>query len=288
MRSEEGEHRRREAGPRSRAAAASLLVDARGGLAAQAHRTRGPLAGERLPSERELAETLRVGRDSIRQAIRTLNDEGLVETRLGRSGGTVVSDMPVQPKRLSEEILASHREIKASYEFRLAVEPAAASPGCAAGDRRRCREDHRHRGRAGLELPLLAQHRFAVSRRGGRSVGQRAPARRRPAHPDGVLRLVQRDLLSPAVGLPADPGPGFRVLAPAHSRGDRRRRSRAGRPAHERSARVVGAGPRGPAGRRRRPRERTPRERPADMEPDPRNGRHRERQTLDVSADRDG
>ncbi|HEX5643320.1 MAG TPA: FCD domain-containing protein [Thermoleophilia bacterium] len=83
--------------------------------------------GERLPSERELAETLRVGRDSIRQAIRTLNDEGLVETRLGRSGGTVVLDRPVQPKRLSEEILASHREIRASYEFRLAIEPAAAS-----------------------------------------------------------------------------------------------------------------------------------------------------------------
>ena len=83
--------------------------------------------GERLPSERELAETLRVGRDSIRQAMRTLNDEGLVETRLGRSGGTVVSDRPVQPKRMSEEILASHREIRASYEFRLAIEPAAAS-----------------------------------------------------------------------------------------------------------------------------------------------------------------
>jgi DNA-binding FadR family transcriptional regulator len=82
---------------------------------------------ERLPSERELAETLRVGRDSIRQAMRTLNDEGLVETRLGRSGGTVVSDRPVQPKRMSEEILASHREIRASYEFRLAIEPAAAS-----------------------------------------------------------------------------------------------------------------------------------------------------------------
>ena len=70
---------------------------------------------------------MRVGRDSIRQAIRTLNDEGLVETRLGRSGGTFVSDKPIQPKRLSEEIIASHRDIRASYEFRLAVEPAAAS-----------------------------------------------------------------------------------------------------------------------------------------------------------------
>ena len=30
--------------------------------------------GERLPSERQLAETLRVGRDSIRTAMRTLAD----------------------------------------------------------------------------------------------------------------------------------------------------------------------------------------------------------------------
>src|SRR5680860_826497 len=44
--------------------------------------------GERLPSERQLAETLHVGRDSIRAAMRTLNDEALVETRLGRRGGT--------------------------------------------------------------------------------------------------------------------------------------------------------------------------------------------------------
>ena len=50
-----------------------------------------------------------------------------METRLGRSGGTFVSDKPIQPKRLSEEIIASHRDIRASYEFRLAVEPAAAS-----------------------------------------------------------------------------------------------------------------------------------------------------------------
>lgn len=81
---------------------------------------------ERLPSERKLAETLHVGRDSIRTAIRTLSEEGLVETRLGRRGGTFVTDHPVQQQRLSAEILASHREITESYEFRRTVEPAAA------------------------------------------------------------------------------------------------------------------------------------------------------------------
>lgn len=39
--------------------------------------------GERLPSEQELTETLGVSRSSIRQAIRTLSDYGLVETRNG-------------------------------------------------------------------------------------------------------------------------------------------------------------------------------------------------------------
>lgn len=82
--------------------------------------------GERLPSERQLAETLHVGRDSIRAAMRMLADEALVETRLGRRGGTYVTDHPVQQTWLSTELLASHREITASYEFRRTVEPAAA------------------------------------------------------------------------------------------------------------------------------------------------------------------
>jgi GntR family transcriptional regulator, transcriptional repressor for pyruvate dehydrogenase complex len=83
--------------------------------------------GERLPSERQLAETLHVGRETIRAAVRTLSDEVLVETRLGRRGGTFVTDHPVEGLRVSAEILASHRDISASYEFRRTVEPAAAS-----------------------------------------------------------------------------------------------------------------------------------------------------------------
>ena len=39
--------------------------------------------GEKLPSEQELTETLGVSRSSVRQAIRTLADYGLVETRNG-------------------------------------------------------------------------------------------------------------------------------------------------------------------------------------------------------------
>lgn len=82
---------------------------------------------ERLPSERELSESLRVGRDSIRAGMRILAGEGLVETRRGRYGGTFVTHSPVQQQEISTEILASRREIMDSYEFRRFIEPAAAS-----------------------------------------------------------------------------------------------------------------------------------------------------------------
>ncbi|KAA1424468.1 FadR family transcriptional regulator [Mumia zhuanghuii] len=51
--------------------------------------------GESLPSERDLALRLGVSRDTVREAIRTLNDAGYVQTRRGRYGGTfVVDDLP--------------------------------------------------------------------------------------------------------------------------------------------------------------------------------------------------
>src|SRR5579862_644946 len=49
--------------------------------------------GDKLPSERELAETLRVSRSSIRDAIRGLELMGLVEPRQG--AGTIVRETSV-------------------------------------------------------------------------------------------------------------------------------------------------------------------------------------------------
>jgi GntR family transcriptional regulator, transcriptional repressor for pyruvate dehydrogenase complex len=42
------------------------------------------VAGDRLPSERSLSEALRVGRSTIREALRTLEALGLIELRQGR------------------------------------------------------------------------------------------------------------------------------------------------------------------------------------------------------------
>jgi DNA-binding FadR family transcriptional regulator len=46
--------------------------------------------GERLPSERDLAEKLQVSRVTLREAIRALREAGYLESRRGRTGGTFV------------------------------------------------------------------------------------------------------------------------------------------------------------------------------------------------------
>jgi DNA-binding FadR family transcriptional regulator len=84
-------------------------------------------SGDRLPTERELAETLGVGRMTIRSAIRILNGEGLLETSgRGRAGGTFVSRRtPAQGigARLAERYAT---DVQENFRFRLVVEPFVA------------------------------------------------------------------------------------------------------------------------------------------------------------------
>lgn len=82
--------------------------------------------GDRLPSERGLAELLGVGRMTVREAIRALNREGLLETTRGRTGGTRVA-RTVTRRALREITRDSLEALRGNYEFRLAVEPFVAS-----------------------------------------------------------------------------------------------------------------------------------------------------------------
>ncbi|MCL4183030.1 MAG: FCD domain-containing protein [Burkholderiaceae bacterium] len=48
-------------------------------------------AGDRLPPERELSTLFAVSRNSVRQALRSLQEQGLLEIRKGSAGGAFVS-----------------------------------------------------------------------------------------------------------------------------------------------------------------------------------------------------
>lgn len=81
-------------------------------------------AGEMLPPERALAERLGVGRGTVREAIAALRESGLVETRRGRGGGTLVTGTPFGAT--SEGDAPSSQEVADALDFRRVVEPGAA------------------------------------------------------------------------------------------------------------------------------------------------------------------
>ncbi|MEE9275310.1 MAG: FadR/GntR family transcriptional regulator [bacterium] len=58
-------------------------------------RTKKLSAGDRLPSERELAAMLGIGRPSVREALRTLDSMGLIEVRSGQ--GAFLRDISLNP-----------------------------------------------------------------------------------------------------------------------------------------------------------------------------------------------
>lgn len=84
--------------------------------------------GTWLPTERELADQSRLSRESVRDALRTLEFEGLVETRQGRSGGTLVRRPdPSSIHRILEAFIRGRRiRFRSLLEIRELVEPACA------------------------------------------------------------------------------------------------------------------------------------------------------------------
>jgi DNA-binding FadR family transcriptional regulator len=86
--------------------------------------------GERLPPERELSAQLGVSRDTLREAIRALAAEGIVESRRGRAGGTYVlrrpSHSPATPLSAFVDGLPDGHGLDETLVFRRAVETGAA------------------------------------------------------------------------------------------------------------------------------------------------------------------
>lgn len=98
-------------------------------MASQIHRliAEGRLQpGDRLPPERELAETFGVSRTSVRDAIRVLEMRGLVEPRHGE--GTVVRQIPINAivSPLADALAASKDLTADLFDMRKMLEPPLA------------------------------------------------------------------------------------------------------------------------------------------------------------------
>ncbi|MGD8387429.1 MAG: FadR/GntR family transcriptional regulator [Desulfobacteraceae bacterium] len=93
--------------------------------------------GDRLPAERELGTLFGVSRGTLREALRVLEQKGLIEIRLGVGGGAVVQDAGSGP--LSESLILLMRSQKVSLEhlaeFREEVEGAVTALAARRADR---------------------------------------------------------------------------------------------------------------------------------------------------------
>jgi DNA-binding FadR family transcriptional regulator len=89
--------------------------------------------GQPLPPERALAKMFGVGRATVQRAIKMLQDEGLVDSRRGRRGGSFVVDLGpvVGSERLLDELRRDRSRIEQALGFRLEIEPAAAAMAAA-------------------------------------------------------------------------------------------------------------------------------------------------------------
>src|SRR3954466_10304810 len=85
-------------------------------------RSRSVLPGQQLPTERDLAATLRVSRPSIREALRGLQTLGVLKTRQG--GGVFVTALNaaelLQPLHML--IALTEENFQALYESRVLIE----------------------------------------------------------------------------------------------------------------------------------------------------------------------
>lgn len=101
--------------------------------------------GQRLPSERELAEMLGVSRTSVRDALHRMAEAGYLEVRRGRQGGSFVLAGwgPGSAEMIGRHLLPNWDRFEALFDARRIIEPmiaATAAQRRTPADIRRIRE----------------------------------------------------------------------------------------------------------------------------------------------------
>jgi DNA-binding FadR family transcriptional regulator len=84
------------------------------------------LPGDKLPPERTMAQQLGVSRTTVREAIRVLEGEGYLVSRRGARGGVIVLDQVENEERIRPLLAEKLPEIEEIFDYRTAVEGAAA------------------------------------------------------------------------------------------------------------------------------------------------------------------
>ncbi len=86
-------------------------------------------AGDRLPSERQLGEIFHTSRGTLREALRILEQKGLIEIRLGINGGAYIKDANADLMAENLAMLIRSHDVSLEHlaEFREGVEGSVAA-----------------------------------------------------------------------------------------------------------------------------------------------------------------
>ncbi|HEX5774008.1 MAG TPA: GntR family transcriptional regulator, partial [Geomobilimonas sp.] len=81
-------------------------------------------AGDQLPPERELKELFTISRGTLREALRVLEQKGLIEIRTGVAGGSIVKGVSTQQVSESLDLLIRYKKVSLQNlaEFRVGLE----------------------------------------------------------------------------------------------------------------------------------------------------------------------
>ena len=139
--------------------------------------------GEKLPNENELAESLGISRTTLREAIRTLASEGLLEVRRGR--GTFVAgelDRVAAESVNKQELVRMQVTLRDLYEARMIFEPQAAALAC----KRATDEEIEHI----LALGAECQRQLQIDPRGKNRIASES------AFHGAIIKAAHNDFLS--------------------------------------------------------------------------------------------